>query len=224
MSWSLVQSANAAPAGPVNSMTVSFASAVTAGNLVVVKIGSFYAATGVTDSGGNAYAQGIAVSSPCAAIWYSRVTTGGVLTVTVSTSNTSGFYPTAEIQEWAGGGAVTADGTASATGNSTAPDPGPITTTGASDLVVSVTAISASYGTITPAAGFTLTFVNAYVSGSEGAANEYAANVAPGTYTASFSMTTGTSWAAAAMAFSSAASAPLFRRTLYDRAGSRGVA
>lgn len=201
MSWSLVQSASANPTGPVTSMTVAFTSSVTVGNLVVVKVASFYAATSVTDSGSNTWTQGVGNSGSNASIWYSHVTTGGVLTITVASSNAGGFYPAVEIQEWAGGSSSTVDGSALATGSSATPSPGSITTTGASDLVVSVAALSASYGTVSPAAGFTLTYTNAYVSGSEGAANEYAANVAAGTYTPAFTITTPVSWTAAALAF-----------------------
>lgn len=221
-----VQAKGAQSTGSVSSLSVTLPTSVTKGNLILVYVPVFGTPTGVTDSQGNTYTQDTPTPGGTTRSYIYRTipSASGPLTVTVSGSS---IYVNIYVEEWAtNGGTVSVDGTPRvATGTSATPAAGSITL-GGNDLVASCVALSANPGTVTPGSGFTLGYNGAYISGStEGGASEYRSNLTAGSVNPGFSLTNSIAWCCGAAAYTlTPSTAPLFRRTLYARAGSRGVA
>src|ERR1700756_2297842 len=90
MGWSLVQNAGAdsTNGAGVSSFAVAFGSNVTAGNLLVVGVGSHNAITGVTDTQGNVYQAAIfAQSTVSTGVFFTLASSTGANTVTVHGSS-----------------------------------------------------------------------------------------------------------------------------------------
>lgn len=168
--WIFCQAASAAPAfvqakaatpqTPQTSVAVAFNAAQVAGNLNVVVVGwlsSTSTVLSVTDTSGNVYqlAAGPTVSAGNAtqAIYYAAGIAAGTNTVTVSFS-TAATFPDVRVAEYSGIAiANPVDVATSATGSSATSSSGVLTTTNASDLLVSGNIVET--WTAGPGSGFT---------------------------------------------------------------------
>lgn len=209
MSWTLIQSASNASSGFAASVTATFGSSVTPGNLIVVRTAKGFTGAagtdGVADSHSNVYTpgpEGIGGSTNEVAcqVWYFTPAVGGASFAVTFTPVASSAIAI-EIGEYSASGAYVADGSTSGSGSGTSLSAGSFTTTGSSDLVVAIGAARGTGLTWTAGSGFTLG-ANAAGSGATIAfACEDALNVSPGTITPTMSNSSGTTWACAAMAF-----------------------
>jgi hypothetical protein len=158
-----VQTATKFQTSTSNTISQSFASSSTSGNLIVVHLDwdkQTVDVSTVTDNKGNTYKKIIGStnwngSSYDAELWYAYNITGGNITVTAKlTANTNSFFQI-YISEY--GGIISAgdplDQSSVATGNSSAVSSGAKTTTYNHELIYGV-AIGAS-GTLSTGAGFT---------------------------------------------------------------------
>src|SRR4051794_27941733 len=142
---SFVQVNSATPQSSPTSVTVTYTSAQTAGNLNVVVVGwnnSTATVNTVTDSKGNAYALAVGPTVLTGflsqSVYYAKniaSATAGSNTVTVQFAGAAAF-PDIRILEYSGADLVNpVDVTAGASGNSTSSNSGSATTTTATDLI-----------------------------------------------------------------------------------------
>jgi hypothetical protein len=145
---SFIQTNNAVPSTAKTSVTVTYTSAQTAGDLNVVAIGWYNTTTtisSVTDSKGNSYllAAGITSSTPAGslAIYYApNIASSSAASNTVTvTFNTSSSYPDVRIAEYSGVNTTSpldVTSASSSSANATSSTSGFVTTTNANDLLV----------------------------------------------------------------------------------------
>jgi hypothetical protein len=206
--WTRVQGTGNPMAAGSTSVSATFASPVTAGNLIAVAIGNYgQYSTGVTDNLGNQYhllgrINNNDENSNHVELWYSIPTTGGLITVTSANAQASNLG----ISEFSCGGvpisvngqpnfsANQADGTAMSCGN--------ITLAKTPALVIAALADGGAQGAYTAGSGFTLDYASPYVNGSHvGVALEYNLNVTTSPVNATASLSTSGRWAAVSAAF-----------------------
>lgn len=106
MAISVVQTAANGAAVSTTPHTTTASSAFTVGNILVVATSSQGGAPGCTPSGGGVTtwtkADGHADANGTAEIWYGKVTSGGVTTVSIATNNSSNSFPAGNVFELAG--------------------------------------------------------------------------------------------------------------------------
>jgi hypothetical protein len=140
-----VQVAAATPQSATQTVTVTYPSAQTAGDLNIVVVGwndSTSTVQSVTDSRGNAYTLAIGPTTGTGirqSIYYAPAIVGGTTTVTV-TFNQAASFPDIRILEYAG--VTTLDKTAGASGSSSSASSGAATTTVASELIFGAATVS----------------------------------------------------------------------------------
>jgi hypothetical protein len=159
---SFTQVAAATPQSPTAALPVSYPAAQTAGDLNVVVVGwndTTSTVQSVKDSAGNTYLLAVGPTAGTGlqqSIYYAPNIVGGSNTVTV-TFNQAAAYPDARILEYRG---VTAlDVTAGASGNSTAANSGPATTTSAKELIFGANTVATETGKA--GTGFTARIITA---------------------------------------------------------------
>lgn len=230
MSWSLVQSASArvTTSGGQTTVTATFGSAVTAGDLITVQVVN-YSSGGMSvqdNINGAAYAQGIlagSTASQAGIYWYVPPIGGSSFAVTLTTSgNTPGAII---IREWSGPAgtiAVTGTPTGAVASNVVSIASSPISVTGPALAIACVADVAAITG-ITPGTGWTLGTNVAWNNNvNVGIVDEYILNQSTGSITPSMSWgVTSSSSAIAAMAFFTGSSA-LFSGTPFDGLGAGG--
>ncbi len=205
---------------PASSTSVSFTSPVTAGDLVVVAVGTWsvpsVSSFTVSDNKGNTYTQAVldnTGSTRTVAIYYAIVSTGGSsfqVTVTPSAS----AYTTIAINEYSGVGAIAVDTTGTGNGTSTTPSAGSLVLSGSGELVAMMTAVDYGGITYTAGSGFSLGFTANNGTNESGAyENDLSGS---GTVTASLSLSANDNWTAAAAAFQLTGYHTTF---VYDAAG-----
>lgn len=158
-----VQGSYATPQSPQSTVSVTFTSAQTAGNLNVVVVGwndTTAAVSSVTDSNGNFYALAVGPTQASGqlsqSIYYARgILAAGASTNTVTVRFTvPAQYADIRVLEYSGLDRVNpVDVTAAAIGSSTTSDSGAVTTTNANDLIVGANIVFTN--TKGPGSGFT---------------------------------------------------------------------
>jgi hypothetical protein len=221
MSFTLIQNTGTSNSGSfATSLQISL-TGVTAGNMVTVVAvirtpGLTYPAISISDNQGNTwnvatiyqYQLGTSVSMTVF-VYYSIITTGGNITVTLTSSISSMIVLT--MVEWSFTNAINIDtDVLQQGGNPLAPRAGPLTGISASDLIIAVTCVQAPdvrVFTYSPGSGFTIDYqVNLLTSGApptfgQSVISEY--NIA--NYSVPLEITlgmsgTGTSWSWAMVA------------------------
>jgi hypothetical protein len=154
--WTHIQDFGSTDPTSSGTGTAVSGSSVTVGNLLVVAAGNFSAVlSGVTDSGGNTYTKlgGFSATGSSIDLWYTVVTTGGVLTVSCA-GQSFGSIAVSEFNPGVGG-TITKDGAAATNnGTGTALSTGNLTLT-TPDLVVAGFANGETAQAFTPGAGYT---------------------------------------------------------------------
>ena len=198
----LVQS-TAAWGSSLSSISASFPSANTTGNLILafVRMSTTSQSVAVSDSAGNVYtdavSQGQTADGHQVHVFYAANVGGGANTVTANFSG-SNNHPFLAIYEYSG---VTAlDQTAAAQGWGASPASGPTATTSSpNELVFAATGLPASYtGTASAGAGFTFEQQNTATSR---AANEQETAAAAASFTGAFQLNTSANWTAVVATF-----------------------
>lgn len=155
--FDFVQSAHSTAPDTFNPLSVSstFASTVTAGNIVIAFFSVYDAPNpapgGVTDSQGNTYSLG-SVASNTAGIYYAVNVTGGSVTVTGASPGLHS-YGNLSILEFVGDATVSFDASVGANAVAATYDSGAITTVSAVELLIG--AVDIYNGTATVASGYT---------------------------------------------------------------------
>ncbi len=206
----LVQHANADLGG--TSAVLAFPAANVAGDLSVVVVRAFVAgqAISVTDSNGNLYRQATQVNNgtdDTLAIYYAQNIAAGANTVTVSVSTSASIR--VAILEYGGVALANAlDVTASNSATSAGPASGNATTTAAGDLLIGAVSTQ-SFRTVTSGASYTVREAVA-VAPSTVLMVEDAIQPTAGSTSASATLDSSDTWAAAMAAFKpqGAATAP----------------
>ena len=212
--WTLVQRATNGSSGSVSSLTATFSSAVTPGNLIVVQsgnqfTGSLVGSPSCVDSKSNTYTQYADQSASGTLSRHLEASRFGTrlrrLAAAVSRSHsrrgTSGNCAL-EISEYSAPGFFATDGENSGSGSSgTSLSSGSITTTH-TDLVVCAGASLGLSQTWTAGSGFATGFTQAGSSSSLPFCAEDQLNVVPGSITPGMSDTVSSLWVCAAAAFS----------------------
>ncbi len=205
----LVQS-NAAEGSGVKSFSVSFASANTAGNLIIafVRMSTASQTVTVSDTAGNTYADAVAQAQTTDGhqihIFYAKNIRSGANTVTASYSATNN-HPWLAIYEYRGLSTTnpldqTAKGQGSGTAVSTGATP---TTSSANELVFAGAGFVNNYsGTVTAGPTYALQLQDV---GNSRAANEAAFTVSQASVTGSFTLSSSTNWSAVVATFSTTA-------------------
>ena len=153
---SFAQVASSDPQTPTATVTVSYPSAQTLGDMNIVVVGwngTTATVQSVTDSAGNAYKLAIGPTSGTAlrqSIYYAPNIAGGSNTVTVTFSQAAA-YPDIRILEYRG--VTTLDVTAGASGSSTSPSSGSATTSSANELIFGANTVAT--GNKAAGSGFT---------------------------------------------------------------------
>ena len=208
----LVQS-NAGERTGAASIPVSFLSANTAGNLIVVlvRMSSTSQTVTITDSTGNSYVDAVSQAQTSDGhqvhIFYAKNIKAGANTVTATFSATNN-HPWLAIYEYSGlSTANPLDRTAHAQGSSTSPNSGASAiTTNANELVFAAAGFPNSYsGTATAGGGYTLQQQD---TGTSRAATETTIVTSTGTYAGTFTLSTSTNWSAVLATFVVSASGP----------------
>ena len=203
--FGLVQE-NAIEGSNVSSVSVAFPTANTSGNLIIVcvRMSSTSQTVTVTDSAGNPYVEAVAqvqtLGTSQVHLFYAKKILGAANTVK-ATFSSANVHPWLAIYEYQGlNTSNPLDQTASAQGNSAAPNSGATpTTTSANELVFGAMAVPATYpGTQTVGSGFTL--LQQDISTSH-ASNESQLANSTGSYAATFVLSKGTYWAAIVATF-----------------------
>ena len=209
--------------------SVSFASPVTSGNLVVVGItayGQTLAANNFTDNKGNTYTKAVESinGSDHAAIYYAKNVTGG------SSFQVSSIADgTIAIHEYSGvaSSTIPLDKTISSTGTSNAPSSGSVTTATSSELYFGLAWSQGQGDTWTAGSGYTLRQTETDNNTYERLATEDAVIASASTTAARFTTSTSNLWAAALATFqpalggssgSTSADATSSQTTLYKNA------
>ena len=208
----LVQSSAARGSG-VASISVPFASANTAGNLIIaaVRMSTTSQTVTVTDSAGNTYTDAVAQSQTTDGhqvhVFYAMNVAGGANTVTATFSSTNN-RPWLAVYEYSGLSATSPlDRTAAAQGSGSAPTSGATpTTVSANELVFAAVGLPGSYtGTVAAGSGYALLQQD---TGSSRSANEAAVVTSTGSYAGTFALSAGTNWSAVVATFAAAGATP----------------
>lgn len=212
MSWAHVQKtgANNATAGLASSLSATFGSSVTAGNLVIVGVSTFDSSTiTVQDSISTAnYSQAVLLGTTAmqAGIWWFVVPPGkggSGFDITVAGSTAGALAMSIDEFSFTPGATISVDATG--TGNVANATPG-ITTPGTtltptgSDLIYAVNCMGANL-TFTPGAGFTQSYQGTWTTGkAENCCTEYALNQSS-VITPAATLASSTAWVFVAAAF-----------------------
>jgi hypothetical protein len=195
MSWSHIQSANAAGSGSVSSLAVTLRSSTPAGHLVVANVEGNAPSITLADSAGNTWTPIAGTSS-----FYSVVTNSGTLTITATPSSSS--FLTIGAAEFFGSSPILAGSAhlGSGTGAS-ATTSSPVTWTG-NALVVGTVNESGNGDPATAGSGWTLDFTTPFSAGQHfGQQVVYALNVTSGTATPTVAYSASNSWNMTGFAF-----------------------
>ncbi len=186
----------------VSSLATSFASANTAGNLLVVyiRISSSNQTVTIKDSIGNKYTKAVSqvqnADGHQSYIFYAPNGQTGNNTVTATFSGTNG-HPWLALYEFSG--VTTLDKTASAQGSGTAPIAATVNTTAANELIFSGAGFANNWGgTVSAGAGLSLDQQNTSTSR---AVTEFRIVSSAGAYTGGFSLNTGAAWSSVLVTF-----------------------
>jgi hypothetical protein len=192
----------------IGSLAQTFGSPVSIGDLVIVSASTYSnSPPTITDSGGNTYTKvAYQYNGASVAIYYSIVTTGGVLTVTAS----SGGYMSLCVDNYrySAGALVSVDGFSTATGDGVSASSGAVTPTG-TDLIYGVVSNTGNLSSLNPGSGFTSRYSNT------GASGYYVSILAEDQFgvtsptAATMTLSTSNPWACACVAFK-AAIPPIF--------------
>jgi hypothetical protein len=226
-----VQSNSVAGSG-VSSLSASFPSANTAGNLIVafVRMSTTSQTVSLSDTAGNLYntAATQAQSSDGSQIQllYAANIKGGANTVTAAFSSTNN-HPFLAIYEYSGlSSSSPLDKTAAAQGSSSTPNSGSTAATASADELVfaGLGLPVSSSATVSPGSGFTLEQQDAIANSSRAATEDLLAT-ASGNYTGTFALTASANWSAVVATFLAASSpAPLSITTSTLPTGTQNVA
>jgi RHS repeat-associated protein len=186
------QGNNAVPQTPQSSVTVTYASAQTAGSLNVIAVAWFdttSSVVSVTDTRGNSYSRAVGPTAQAQAgsqsIYYAPNIAAGTNTVTV-TFNASVPYPDVRIAEYSGVSTTSPlDVTSAGTGTSSVSNTSNVTTTNANDLIVGANYVT----TYTESAG--TGYTSRMITSPDGSILEDRVVTATGAYTASASLSSG---------------------------------
>jgi hypothetical protein len=198
---------NGAEGNGVSSLSVPFAAATTAGNMIIafVRMSTTYQTVTVTDSAGNSYADAVSQAHNADGsqvhIFYAPRIRGGSDTVTVTFSGINN-HPFVAIYEYSG--VTTLDSTAHAQGSDTHPNSG--TTAQASspnELIFGGLGLPSSSGVTVTAgpAGWTLELQDTNQFGSRAATEDGIINNLPGPFDATFSLSGAANWASIVASF-----------------------
>jgi hypothetical protein len=199
---------NSTQATGVTSLSAPFASANTAGNLIIafVRMSTTSQTVALADSRGNPYVQAVAAVQSSdgsqVRLFYARNILGGANTVTATFSG-SNNHPWLAIYEYAGLSTTSPlDQSASAQGASAAPSSGAtLATTSANELVFAGLGLPSSY-TGTPTAGSLFTLLgNVAGAGNSQAATESRLVTATGAQAGTFVLSTSANWSAVIATF-----------------------
>ena len=186
----------------VSSLATSFASANTAGNLIVVfvRMSSLSQTVAINDSIGNRYSQAASQSQSGdghqSYIFYALNGKTGNNTVTATFSGSNG-HPWIAMYEFSG--VSTLDKTANAQGSGTGVVTASVATTAANELIFSGVGFPNSWsGTVSAGAGMTIDQQNTATSR---ATTEFAIVNSAGSYTGGFSLSSGTAWSSVLATF-----------------------
>lgn len=187
----------------VSSVSLSFSSPNTQGNLIVafVRMSTTSQTVSVFDSAGNVYARAVSQSQTYDGhqvhIFYASNIAGAGNTVTAAFSGINN-HPWVAIHEYSG--VTTLDRTAAAQGwGASAASGASSTTSSANELVFAATGLPASYtGLAAAGAGFTLVQQD---TGTSRAANETAVASATGSFTGVFNLSASANWTAVIATF-----------------------
>ncbi len=189
-----VQVNSATPQTPSSSVQVSYTSVQTAGNLNIVAVGwndATSAVNSVTDSAGNAYALAIGPTTGTAlrqSIYYAKNILASSNTVTVTFNQPAAFVDI-RILEYSGLDRVNPlDVTAGASGSSCSPNSGSATTSSATELIFGAGITKSGFNA--PGTGFT----SRIITTQDGDIAEDKAVTSTGTYSATGTTKSCTSW------------------------------
>jgi large repetitive protein len=206
MTWAHVQNKLViATGGAATTATVAMTSSSTANNLMTVTVTpNANAVTSVTDSAGNTYTLAYsetATGSVASTVYYSQLTTGGTLTITVHFAGATVFGVSAD--EWSattGTISIVAHNLAAAA--STSPSSGNVTWT--NNILLLGTMAWTGTPSFTVGTGFTSAANQTPVAGeSNGLAVEYILNTTSSPTAATGTLSASASWAAIGIAFQS---------------------
>jgi hypothetical protein len=220
----LVQCTGAAGSGLTASAT--FASAVTAGHLIVAWSANYGGgATSVKDSINNiAYTQDILVGGGATNSGiYTYLAASGGSSFAVTLTATSSSYPSIVIAEFAFSGTSSGDGTSvGSSGTGTSPATSALALSG-KDLVLSALSFGAA-GTVSAGSGFTSAYQVPYSAGiNVGLMGQYILNAGAGSVTPSASTTASSAWAISGVAFiQSGGASEVFTVSALDGLGAGG--
>ena len=201
----LVQS-NAVEGSGLASLSVPFASANTAGNLIIafVRMSTASQTVTVSDTAGNAYADAVAQPQTTDGhqihIFYAKNIRSGANTVTASYSGTNN-HPWLAIYEYSGLSTSTPlDQTAKGQGSGTTVSTNATSTTSsANELVFAAAGFANNYtGIVTAGLGYSLQQQN---TAQSRAANELQISVSTGSFTGTFSLSSPTNWSSVLATF-----------------------
>ncbi len=207
-----IQSGSAVPPSPQSSVSVTYTSAQTAGNLNVVAVGwndSTAAVKSVTDSMGNVYTRAVgptAVSGQLSqSIYYAKNIVAAAVNANVVTVqfDVPAQYVDVRILEYGGIDAVSpVDVTAAASGSSATSSTSAVLTTNANDLLFAANMVTTF--TSAPGAGFT----SRVVTTPNGDIAEDRIVTAVGSYGASATLSYAGAWVMQMVAFKAASGVP----------------
>ena len=208
-----VQINSATPTSPVSSVAVPFTAAQSAGNLIVVAVGwndVTNSVVSIADSKGNAYLPAVGPTTNTAGgglsqtIYYAKniaAAAAGANTVTVTFDGAT-YYPDVRIVEYAGADTVApVDVTAVGTGSTATSSTAAVTTLNPNDLLFAANMVFTLTGG--PGTGFTQRTIT-----GDGDIVEDRSVAAPGSYSASATLTQAGQWLMQMVAFRTAGSAP----------------
>jgi hypothetical protein len=213
MTWAHVQSGGNYSTSSVASLTATFGSTVTAGDLIVVgfQCGAT-SLTSVRDSVNSAsYAAAVTYYWTAGAVlggiyWYVAPLGGSSFAVTLTPASSSYSVMTIDEYSFTAGASITVAGTTTANAGGTAtttPNPGPVTFSGSVLSYGMFGGRATTGGTITPASGYALRYSVAPAVGSNyGIAAEDLVNDSSSPATPNFTISVATYWLACAAMFS----------------------
>jgi thermitase len=199
----LVQS-KAAEGSGLPSISVTFTSVNTTGNLIIaaVRMSSTSQTVTVTDSAGNIYTDAVAQAQTTDGhqvhVFYAKIVAGGGGNTVKATFSSTNNHPWLAVYEYSGLSAL--DRTAHAQGSDSAPTSGATpTTASANELVFAAVGLPASYtGTVAAGSGYALQLQD---TGTSRSANEAAVVTSTGSYAGTFSLSAGANWSAVVATF-----------------------
>ncbi len=208
MAWSRINSWGNTNSTGSGNISVS-ATGVTVGNLLVAVVNNNTSAIASVSDGSNTYTSlgtKTGLNSSVLALYYSKVTTGGSLTIT---GNSQAFAAIAVIEFSPGSATIATDGAnPSATASNTAPSTGNITVT-VGDLVLGAFGLSGNNGITSSTNGnfiFDSTSASANVNGAHyGAAITYYLSAASSPQNPAMTVSGTTGWSAIGAAFKATA-------------------